>query len=296
MRQTRSARIVTALAAALLALLCACAARRDLPVELARAGGFVAQRHETSAFVLHGWLRPARNPGVDTLCVYIEGDGLAYLRPGRPSDDPTPTDPVALRLALADSWPGPVLYLARPCQYVQGGVARGCGVADWTTGRFSVRAVQALDEAVSRAKAATGARRVALHGYSGGGAMAALLAEGRPDVTFLATVAGNLDHALWTRLHGDAPLSGSLNPVDRAEATRALPQLHVLGGSDTVISSALLDSWSARLPGARLTRVVLPGVGHAGPWESAWPELLRRHRPLNAPQAPLATQNIEDRP
>lgn len=272
--------LVPALLLGLAVLLCACANGRQQAAELAAAGHFRPQRFETRSFVLQGWLKPGQGR---TLFVYVEGDGMAWLRPNRPSDDPTPSDPIGLRLALADPASpaeGAVLYLARPCQYTLGADRRGCSVGDWTGARFSERAVAALDEAVSRAKASVNAEFVALHGFSGGGGMAALLAERRTDVVFLATVAGNLDHKLWTSLLGDTPLAGSLNPVDAAGATRGIPQLHVIGGEDTVVPKAILDSWCKRLPGAKITRVIEPGAGHSGPWEAVWPSLLRRARIL----------------
>lgn len=274
------AALAPALLLCLAVLLCACANGRQHAAELASAGHFRAQRYETRPFVLQGWLKPGQGR---TLFVYVEGDGLAWLRPSMPSDDPTPNDPIGLRLALADpatQAEGAVLYLARPCQYTQGADRRGCSVEDWTRARFSERAVDALDEAVSQAKERAGAQFVALHGFSGGGGMAALLAERRTDVVFLATVAGNLDHKLWTTLQGDTPLTGSLNPVDGAVATRGIPQLHVIGGKDTVIPRAILDSWCKRLPSARITRITEPQAEHSGPWEAVWPGLLRRARIL----------------
>lgn len=258
-----------------LLLVLGCSSGRQQAARLAEAGGFAPLRFETEPFVLLGWLKAGQGR---VLSVYIEGDGLAWTRANRPSSDPTPANPVSLRLALADPAAGPVLYLARPCQYTEGPDRRGCTVDDWTGGRFSARAVAALDMAVSRAKAQARAQAVALFGHSGGGAMAALLAARRGDVVFLGTVAGNLDHRLWTTLHGDTPLSGSLNPVDEAPATRRIPQLHVLGGRDGVMPQAVLDSWRARLPGAELERVVIPGADHEGPWEDAWPSLLKKYR------------------
>ncbi len=258
-------------------LLGGCASGRQQAAQLAETGGFQPLRFETESFVLLGWLKPG--PG-KVLYVYIEGDGMAWLRAHRPSSDPTPTNPVGFRLALADPAQGPVLYLARPCQYTEGNDRRGCSVADWTSARFSERALAALDAAVSQAKGRVRAETVALHGYSGGGGLAALLAARRSDVVFLGTVAGNLDHTLWTTQHGDSPLSGSLNPVDAAAATRGIPQLHVSGGKDKVIQQAVLDSWCARLLGASVERVSIPGAAHDGPWEGLWPDLLRRHRRL----------------
>ncbi|MGE4264905.1 MAG: alpha/beta fold hydrolase [Desulfovibrio sp.] len=270
-----------ALLLCLATLFCACANGRQQAAHLAETARFQPQRYDTKPFVLQGWLKPGRPGG--TLFVYIEGDGMAWRRANRPSSDPTPTDPIGLRLAIADpatQAEGAILYLARPCQYTEGGDRRGCTVRDWTSARFSERAVAALDEAVNQAKARTGARSVALHGFSGGGGMAALLAERRTDVVFLATVAGNLDHALWTSLHGDTPLELSLNPVDRAGATRNIPQLHVIGGRDAVVPKAILDSWCTRLPGAAITRVTEPEATHSGPWEAVWPGLLRQARKL----------------
>lgn len=260
-----------------LVLLCACASGRQQAAQLAEAGGFRPLRFETPAFVLQGWLKTG--PGAGTvLYAYIEGDGRAWVRPDRPSSDPTPTDPVGLRLALADPAQGPVLYLARPCQYTEGADRRGCSVEDWTDARFSGRAVEALSAALDQAKARVRAQAVALHGYSGGGGMAALLAARRNDVVFLGTVAGNLDHRIWTRHHGVSPLSGSLNPVDTATATRGIPQLHVTGDKDNIVIRSVLDSWSQHVPGAAMERVGIPGATHEGPWDGVWPGLLRRYR------------------
>lgn len=265
--------VTTLLCLALLA--CACSSRHQQADELARSGKFQPRRFDTTNFVLLGWERPGQG---DTLCVYIEGDGLAWVRRNRPAMDPTPTNPVGLRLAMADATAAPVLYLARPCQYTKDADRRGCSVELWTSDRFSERTVEAMDQAVTQAMRRRGATSVALHGFSGGGAMAALLAERRSDVVFLATIAGNLNPDLWTRLHGDSPLTGSLNPVDKAQATRAIPQLHVIGGMDTVIQPALLDSWEERTRGARITRIRVQEAGHEGPWEKLWPGFVKKAR------------------
>lgn len=253
----------------------ACSSRHQQADELAKSGKFQPRRFDTTNFVLLGWERPGQG---DTLCVYIEGDGLAWVRRNRPAMDPTPTNPVSLRLAMADATAAPVLYLGRPCQYTQGADRRGCSVELWTSDRFSERAVEAMDQAVTQAKRRHGAKSIALHGFSGGGAMAALLAERRDDVAFLATIAGNLNPDLWTRLHGDSPLSGSLNPVDKAQATRNIPQLHVIGGMDSVIQPALLDSWEERTRGARITRIRVQEAAHEGPWEKLWPGFVKKAR------------------
>ena len=215
-----------------------------------------------------GWVRGR----ADVVHVYIEGDGVAYLTPTRPSPDPTPITPTALLLARKDGAPA-VAYLGRPCQYLSGDACdNGC----WTSGRFSEAVLRTMNELVDAAKLEAGAGRVVLIGFSGGGAVAALLAERRPDVAGLVTVCGNLDTAEWTSMHGVTPLHGSINPADRAAALSDLPQTHLLGGADTNVTRRVTDAFVARLtPGAPVTVRVVPGLGHGGAaWAEAWPSLL----------------------
>ena len=63
---------------------------------------------------------------------------------------------------------------------------------------------------VDALKRDAGAAKVILVGYSGGGAIAVLLAARRLDVAGVITVSADLDLAYWTQRDGLAPLSGSL--------------------------------------------------------------------------------------
>lgn len=215
-----------------------------------------------------GWVRGQ----ADTLHIYIEGDGVAYSTPTKPSLDPTPITPGSLLLAKRDNAPS-VAYLGRPCQYVTGPT---CSNENWTTGRFSSRVIQTENKLVDAAKAMAGARTIVLIGFSGGGAVAALLAGQRTDVIALITVCGNLDHSVWTQMHNVTPLHGSLNPADDAARLSALPQVHFLGGADTNVTRAVTESFVSRLgPGARATIQVVPALPHGGEdWAEAWPGLL----------------------
>ncbi len=159
-----------------------------------RGAGFVPIRHATGGFTLYGLLRPARSGGAGRLHVYIEGDGHAWENTRTPSSDPTPHSDVTLRLAAADPTACAVLYLARPCQYTRV-LSPACATRYWTDARFAPEVISATNAAIDRAKAQTGAQRVVLVGFSGGGAVAVLAATLRDDVAFLGTVAGNLDHA-----------------------------------------------------------------------------------------------------
>lgn len=269
-----------------LALIASCAPSlgdgRGSAQGLAAHGGMRKERFETQTFTLQGWERPSAGK---VLQVYIEGDGQAWLTPSRPSDDPTPANPVALRMALADPAIGPVLYLGRPCQYVEGADRKGCSTDDWTTARFSSRAVAAVNQAIDQAKQRLGAVQTALYGYSGGGAMAVLVAAKRHDVVFLGTVAANLDHQTWTRIQKLTPLSGSLNAADVADSVRAIPQVHVLGGEDTAVPAGVQDAFLTKLgPGAPAKRRVVPECGHACNWQDYWRSILLASRPITAEQ------------
>jgi hypothetical protein len=280
----RRAALPAALLATLLAtLLVGCATGRNLADSLAREGGFRPVRFPTSDYVLAGFLKAG---GGKALAVYLEGDGRAYLSRSSPSSDPTPSDPLALRLALTDPAPA-VLYLARPCQFVEGGEARGCIPEAWTTGRLSPRVLEALNQALDQAKARTRAERLYLIGYSGGGGLAVLLAARRNDVDGVLTVAGLLDHAAWTAGHGVTPLAGSLNPVDAAPRVQSLPQTHFVGSRDEVVPESVARSYLARLePGSPARVEVVAGADHRTPWAELWPGLLARFRP-DWPPAPL---------
>jgi len=227
------------------------------------AGGFVL-----AAYVPPGLARAG------TLAVYIEGDGAAWVSADTPSFDPTPRDPLALRLAMADPR-AQAVYLARPCQYVEGSQRRHCSARYWTSRRFAPEVIAAADRAVSQLKARYGADRVELVGYSGGGAVAALVAARRNDVARLVTVAGNLDPQAWAMGMGLSPLSGSLNPADAWQALAPIPQRHYVGADDAVMPVRFAQSYARRFPADQLPRiVVMPGFDHQCCWARAWPRLV----------------------
>lgn len=218
--------------------------------------------HYGSAPPLVGMLRTQKKPTTDELWVVIEGDGRAWLSMRQPSFDPTPLDAVGWRLAK-ELTATPVLYLARPCQFLSGDELRTCSVDDWTDARFAEKWVARTNAAIAEAKRTTGASHVVLAGYSGGGVMAALVAARRDDVSALLTVASPLDHAAWTRLHGVSPLAASLNPVLVRERLFRLPQVHLAGAEDKVVPPSLLQDFLRAYPAeAPAELLILPGIDH----------------------------------
>ena len=231
--------------------------------------GFIELRLPTQMFTLYALLRSGALPDGKVLRVYIEGDGHAWESLTRPSSDPTPRNPVGLRLAVADSGRDAVLYLARPCQYVQNGDSAQCSNRYWTSARLGPEVIGSLDAAITQAKAACGAEQVMLVGFSGGGGAAALLAAARQDVVFLGTVAGNLDSDAWASLQGVSPLAESLNPVAVAPSLRHLPQRHLSSRTDTVMPPQISAGF-CREASQPESCVVISGVAHGGPWQEYW--------------------------
>jgi dienelactone hydrolase len=275
----------------LIALVAACAsipspaARRAQADALAQASDWQPTLVHAGAFDLMTWA-PAKFKQDSHLTVYVEGDGFAWVSASTPSVDPTPREPMALKLALAHPV-GNAVYVARPCQYLvvddsanetrqAAGRRQGCPQRYWTNARFAPEVITAISSVVDILKRQRGATRMTLIGYSGGGAVAALLAARRNDVDMLVTVAGNLDTAAWVRHHHIDPLAGSLNPADEADNLFALPQRHFVGADDPVIPPALVNQWPPTLLGKNKAALrVIKGFDHVCCWAEQWAALYR---------------------
>ncbi|MDF0730999.1 alpha/beta hydrolase [Pseudomonas entomophila] len=208
------------------------------------------------------------------LRVYLEGDGRAWVTPSQPSRDPTPRALLVATLAMRD--PMPSIYMSRPCQFVR---AVGCTPALWTSRRFSLQVVDGLSQALDQLKRRHGNRAFELVGYSGGGALALLLAARRDDVVRVQTLAGNLSPAQWARQLELIPLEGSLEPLLYRERLAQVAQRHLVGEADRQMPAAVAAYYGRQLGESRcLEFVMLPGVTHAQGWEQAWRHW--RDRPL----------------
>jgi dienelactone hydrolase len=228
-----------------------------------------AERFELIAFV-PTLLKPSRH-----LAIYFEGDGFAWVNGTQVSTDPTPNNPLALRLALAQP-EGSAAYLSRPCQYVDAEIS-ACSRRYWTDLRFSPEVIEASDRAVEVLKEKFTAKNLTFVGYSGGAAVAVLVAARRKDVVQIITVAGNLDHRAWTAYHHLSPLTGSQNPIDERERLQPIRQFHFAGGKDTLIPPSLVESYADRfLEKSQRTVHVEPTFDHHCCWVEKWPRLWRK--------------------
>ncbi|MBF0401383.1 MAG: alpha/beta hydrolase [Magnetococcales bacterium] len=239
----------------------------------------MARTHAVQPVVLtaHGFsllalLKSPTSPG-RLLVVYLEGDGFAWLDRRHLSPDPTPKNPLVVKLMLQDPYPA-VAYLGRPCQYLDAAV-EGCDSRYWSSHRYATEVVTAMSEAIDTLKAMVQAEQVGLVGYSGGGTVGALLAARRQDVTWLVTVAANLDVAAWTAHHQVSPMPQSLNPVDFAAALAAVPQMHFVGEADRLVPESILHSYGHHLPAPHsFTVQKVPQADHVCCWVADWPALL----------------------
>jgi pimeloyl-ACP methyl ester carboxylesterase len=214
------------------------------------------------------------------LHIYLEGDGLPFLTTNRISSDPTPRNPLALRLLLRD--PAPALYLGRPCYHGQA-QAPGCNPRLWTQARYSEPVVASMAAGLQRV---TGANRpLMLIGYSGGGTLAMLLAPRLGNVVGVVTIAANLDVQRWAAEHSFTPLTDSLDPARAPPLAADITQLHLAGARDREVPPRLVAPVVARQPHADL--IVFPDFDHRCCWEQHWPALLWPDR--DATRTGLAT-------
>ncbi|WP_295436182.1 alpha/beta hydrolase [uncultured Thiodictyon sp.] len=217
------------------------------------------------------------NPG--EVRVYLEGDGLPWVSHTRIARDPSPRTPLALRLMAQD--PAPSLYLGRPCYH---GLAHSSGCAPWlwTHGRYSVTVVDSMVAALRRAVGPKA--RISLIGYSGGGALAMLMAGRMDNVERVVTIAANLDIDAWADLHGYSRLSGSLNPAAAPPLPGRVRQIHLAGGRDLQVPASLGQAVGVGLP--EVVRITFPDFDHRCCWEGVWPSVLATlEQPDSADQA-----------
>lgn len=272
------------LAAALMAsILTGCATPLDHVEQLAAASGFerqvvAGQPFEHLVYIKHG---DGNRRG---LHVYIEGDGTPWFSRHRVAVDPTPRQPLMLKLMRMD--PGPAVYLGRPCYFE---LKKHCRPVHWTSDRYSAVVVESMAAALVGVRRQPGLRgKVTLIGHSGGGALAMLLAPRIPDTIGVLTVAGNLDLEAWTRLHGYTPLTGSLNPADTAPLPPGIRQLHLVGGNDETVPPRITRSGLARQGNAEVRR--FPEQGHQCCWEDIWPSILRLLQPSSVNRKPAQSR------
>jgi hypothetical protein len=204
------------------------------------------------AFVMIGYA-PSDLVFTDTLNIFIEGDG----EPG-------------IALKLAQNTGGNSIYIARPCQFIQSKTSSLCNKDIWTSHRYSQNVIDSMNRAITAMKLRYKAREIRLIGFSGGGAIASIVASKRSDIALLLTVAGNLDHKRWTDYNNSASLDGSLNPIDYSSGLEKISQIHLIGDRDQIVPGSVLSSYLSHFK--KLDNVhsyIIQGADHTCCWSLA---------------------------
>jgi len=219
-------------------------------------------------FLLRAYERIHDRGGVAHL--YIEGEETGELL-----TDATPLNPVALHLASKDKADN-VIYLARPCQYTgMVSPAEKCDSRFWNESQFSQTVLDAYNRALDDIALRYNIRSFDVIGYSGGAAIATLLAAQRDDITSLRTVAGILDNDAYTQEAQLPAMGDSLNPVTQAVVLTKMPQYHFIGGRDGTVPPAVLHSYLQSMPPSKCVQTMLiQEADHENGWVDKWPELL----------------------
>lgn len=228
----------------------------------------------TNNYAIKIWVpkEPASN---DTVRVYIEGDGKAWLRSGRASTDPTPQNRLVHRLMLNDP-KHDIAYLGRPCQYII--TPDNCKPYTWTFGRYDSDIIEAMNSALSQIKHQGHYKNIELVGYSGGATIALLLASRRQDIDNIRTVAGNLDPEFTNKYHKVSPMPSALNPIDFRASLNSIPQMHFYGTEDSVIPAVISSHYQKQFTDqACLSVHEVKKAGHHKGWEGVWGELLQKN-------------------
>lgn len=203
------------------------------------------------------------------LHVYLGGDGTPWFKGRYITKDPTPLKPVMLDLMKSDK--SPSIYLGRPC-YHQFKMPANCDHSLWTNKRYSQQVVNSMTVALQRYIKQHNITTVHLFGFSGGGALAMLIAPNIANVQSVVTLAGNLDTDAWTAYHGYSPLIGSLNPATSPPLAPHIQQFHLVGEKDKNVPISIILSSVERQHNARLIRV--KKATHQCCWVNDWQKIL----------------------
>ena len=192
---------------------------------------FTYREIQTDTYKLASWQKITDKKA--SICIYIEGDGYAFNHLGQPTSNPTPRGTFLRKIAFNDPNPN-VVYLARPCQFVED---VRCSQKDWTTGRFSQQILNSTTQAI---KKIVSGQSIILIGYSGGALLSGLVIEQNPQMPIQKwiTLAGVLNHTKWTE---DLNLPALSDSIDLKKIP-TIPQLHLIGDDDKTVSHKLIES------------------------------------------------------
>jgi len=198
------------------------------------------------------------------LYVFIDGDGTPWKTPHKISLNPDPINPLVLKLMT--NTPNPSIYLSRPCYWERN---IHCNYLWWTNRRYSKQVVDIMVKVLK--KISSKYKNITLVGYSGGGTLAALIANSVIKVSKLITLSGNLNHVKWTQYHNFSPLTESLNSFNFVLPS-TLTQFHFAAENDKIILSTWIKEFSDKQINSRY--ILMNNFDHRCCWVEKWGEIL----------------------
>lgn len=205
--------------------------------------------------------------------IYIEGDGLVINSHGDIALNPTPTDPMALKLASVDRRSITKIVIHRPYHYV---VSENPNSKYWTTARYAPEVIQSISEVIKICQRRFNFETIELIAYSGGASVALLLTSRIKGIIKLISFAGNLDHKSWTRYHDTEPLIESLDPIENREILAKIKQIHFLGTDDDNTTLDLGIKYKEQINSEMVKIIPIDGFSHDSNWPSIWKEQLMK--------------------
>ncbi len=227
---------------------------------------FVKLNLQTIPFNMTSWHR-IQDDKAETIRIYIEGDGRAYLNGGtRLSSDPTPNNLLLFKAVNLDPYNN-LIYLPRPCQFSKQDIeSEICKPIHWSQGRYSKVIIDATNQSLNQIKKIYKNKYFELVGFSGGGAIVTLTAATRNDISKIITIAGNLDLKAMDKHHGTSPLIGSLDPINIAQKINHIPQVHFVGTKDVIVPPIIAENFLAASGNKPNIRIIRINASHADGW------------------------------
>ena len=134
--------------------------------------------------------------------------------------------------------------------------------------------VASMAAVVNRVSADRQSSRVIMIGYSGGGALAVLMAPSVRGAAAVVTLAANLDIDAWVRWHGYLPLRGSLSPATEPPLSDSIAQWHLVGDQDQEVPPSVSLRYLERLSPDLTWHFA--SFDHICCWSEQWPAISKR--------------------
>ena len=200
------------------------------------------------------------------LTIYIEGDGASWVDRFTASSNPTPTNPLAFKLALKDKGEN-TIYLARPCQYEW---SDNCNKDIWTISQYSSNVLNSYKEIINYLSKSY--KEIHLVGYSGGAGIVMYLASiENESVKSIRTIAGNINHNELSKILNISRLKKSVNFYSIEKKVKKIPQIHYYGLKDKTVPNELQISYAERnLGNSCVTIQSVSKVSHDEGWLDFW--------------------------